>query len=239
MVGDDAHSARVGLQSTLVGRVADRSAGGIGLEAIRVLEQMMRMARGRGAGVPSGDGLDLVNDDAQRVNVVVVRDALQHRAHALQAGARVDGGVRQREQVARCQHVSGCDIARQRVLNEHEVPQLDATLVLGRIGDGRRGDRRVLDVVDLAALADGRATRQRHLPQVVLVRAPIRRHVMVAMPDRRRLVVGMVHRHHESLSRQLQLARQEAPRVLDGVGLPVRRAESKVTEHLEERMVSR
>jgi len=58
----------------------------------------------------------------EEIDVVVVRDALQHRRNALEARAGIHGRLRQRRELA---------VRRAIELHEHEIPDLDPAIAVG------------------------------------------------------------------------------------------------------------
>ncbi len=175
--------------------------------------------------------LDARQDPGEEVRVEVVVHSLEDRREALEPGARVHRGPRQRRHLSR-------GVALE--LHEDEVPDLER--VVARAVDevrGVAGKIRAPVVVQLRARAAG--ARLPHRPEVVLLaEAQDARGRQVALPELRRLVVLGVHGGPEPLGRDavaLVAVRDELPGEPDGVGLEVV-AEREVAEHLEERLVA-
>ena len=191
---------------------------------------------GGGASVaPARELLHAGDDAAQQVAVVVGGNALQQRRHPLETHAGVDVLRGQLGELPRLVPV---------VLDEDQVPDLDEARAAGvhaaavcRVGAVVAGVGTAIDV-DLRA----RPARARlaHLPEVLGVEAQHPRSVDVGhlRPQRRRLVVGRVHRRPERGLRELPDAGQELPRPRDRLALVIV-AERPVTEHLEEGVVVR
>ncbi len=177
-----------------------------------------------------------VDDVGEEVGEVVRLHPLQHGGEALQPHPRVDGGRRERVEVAVRVAV---------VLHEDEVPDLQELSLLAQLLEllpGHLGAALALGAqveVDLAARAAGAGVG--HLPEVVLVAQPedaLRLHPGDLQPQLLGLVVGVVHRHPQPLLRDAVLLRQQLPREADGVALEVV-AEREVAEHLEKGVVPR
>ena len=170
------------------------------------------------------------------IRVVVRQRPLLDGGDALEAHARVDGGLRQR-----LERAVGLAVE----LHEHVVPDLDEPVAVARGAEAHRsgaGQIVAAEVVDLRAAA-ARA-RLAHRPEVVaraqLVDAVGRHEVL---PPRIRLVVArdarlaLEDRREQSVRRELPFLRQQFPGVGDRVLLEVV-AEGEVPEHLEERVVA-
>ena len=173
------------------------------------------------------------DDAAQEVAIVVGGHALQHRGDALEAHPGVDVLRGQLGELPRLVAV---------VLDEHQVPDLDEAgaahvhaAAVRRVGAAVTRVRPAVDV-DLGARAA--RTGLAHLPEVLGVEAQHARAVDVRhlAPQRRRLVVGRVHRRPERGLRELPDAGQELPRPENRLALVVV-AERPVAEHLEERVM--
>jgi hypothetical protein len=199
-----------------------------------------------------GAGADVIRDDAQRrggavaasrdvrrrgdqpleeIDVVVAVHALHDGGDALEAHAGVDGRLRQRRQLP---------VRRAVVLHEDEVPDLDVAVAI-LVRRARRPARHLGAVVveDLRTRAAG--TSVAHRPEVVLRTAAgdaLRIDADLLAPDAGGLLVVLVHRHPQPLAREHELARDQLPRVGDGLALEIV-AEAEVAEHLEEGVVAR
>jgi hypothetical protein len=163
--------------------------------------------------------------------------ALQHRRNALEAHARIYGGLGKGMQHALLIAVE---------LHEHEIPDFDVAVAVG-VGRARRTafDARAMVIEDLAARPAGAGVG--HLPEVV-------RLVLLALvadaydtvcgqtdhlrPQRVGFVVGVVHRGPQAARIQLVDLGQQLPGELDRVLLEVV-AEREVAEHLEKGVMSR
>ncbi len=161
---------------------------------------------------------------AEDVDVPDRVDPLEHREVALQTGAGVHAGRRQRDQAAVRLGVE---------LHEHEIPDLDETV----LADGWAAvgpELRTEVPEDLRARSAGPGVG--HAPEVVLTEAldPVARHADRLAPDRLGLVVGLVHRDPEAIRVHAEDLGVELPCERDRLGLPVV-AEAEVAEHLEER----
>ena len=169
-------------------------------------------------------------DRHEQVRLVVAAKAREHLRHALEAGARVDGRLRQRRE-----HATRVAIE----LHEHEVPELEeAARAAGRVVvvETRHGPAIEVDLRARAA-RPGVA----HLPEVLARPEPVdlvRRDPDLALPDLRCLLVLVKHRDNELGRIDLPALRDQLPGELDRLALEVI-AEREVPEHLEEGVVAR
>ena len=223
-----AHDAAQHVAAALVRRrhpVGDEEGRGpqvVGDDAVghRVLAVGGR-ARGLGRGQDEG---------AQKVGVIVVVLALEHRGDALEPHAGVDRGARQVDAPL------GRDLLE---LHEHQVPDLDvAVAVLVGAAGRAAGELGSVVVEDLGAGA-ARAGLA-HGPEVGRGRdaddARLREPRDLA-PQREGVVVVVIDRDPEALGREAELPRHQVPGQLDGQVLEVV-AEREVAQHLEEGVVA-
>src|SRR5262245_12885133 len=184
---------------------------------------------GIGAARHPRDLLRALEDREEEVRVVDPAHALEHRRHALESGAGVDAGARERRHRPDRGAVE---------LHEDEVPDLEpAARLVRRVEAGAAARARV--EVDLGAGPAG--PRVPHLPEVVgLVEArdALGGETHLLAPDARGLVVLAEDGHAERLRRDAEALRHELPGPRDGVLLEVV-AEGEVAEHLEEGEVAR
>ena len=200
-------------------------------------EHAVGLARRLALGVADGGlGLDPVHDDPEAVGVVVRGDALDDAGGALEPHPGVDVLCGQRDEL-----VPGPQVE----LHEDEVVELVEAVAVAGLAAG------LAAAVLLAAVEeDLRAGAARAglggLPEVVVAEPhdPLGRHsdalpgldrdgVLVEAEERVPLVDG----HPEPLGIELQVLRDELPRVVDGLVLEVV-AEREVAHHLEEGVVA-
>ena len=220
----------------VVGHDAHRHADAL-VVGVRLVVVVVRLQAGR-----LGDGRQ---DGREEVRVVVGRLALEHRADALEAHARVDVLVRQRRQ-HRLLAVLG------RVeLDEHQVPDLhDPRVVLvDELLAGRDGPLVVVAQVDVDLRARPARPGLAHHPEVVLRRLvedvgrvdggllgpEVGR--LGVRPEAERLV-ALVDGDVEAVGVEAPAVDEQLPGPGDGLALEVV-PEAPVAEHLEERMVVR
>ena len=142
---------------------------------------------------------------AHQVGVVIVVLALQQRADPLQPHAGVDR--------LHLQRVHGA-ISELFILHEHVVPDLDEAVAI-LIGAARRAAPDMVAVVieDLGAGAAGAGGP--HPPEIVIAGNPDdpafgqTRHLL---PDRRRLVIGVIDRDQQLVLVQAKIAWSAIPR---------------------------
>ena len=182
-------------------------------------------------GLGAGQLLAGVDQRPERVGVVIVVDALQHRGDALEAHAGVDALLRQ----------LGDDLARRLlVLHEDEVPDLDeAVAVLVRAARRAARDMLAMVVEDLRA-GPARAVVA-HRPEIVLGRDADDAAFGQAgdlLPQVEGLVVGVIDGRGQPVGAEPPLLRQQVPRELDRAILEII-AEREIPEHFEEGVVAR
>src|SRR5262249_5899648 len=147
--------------------------------------------------------------------VEVVVFALHDSRDALETGAGVDRGSRQRRQRA---------IRRLVELHEHQVPDLEKTALLREALEFQLRDHLIGAIKAVALpfeididLAGGPAgTGVAHLPEVVLVTQainPMVRQTRDLAPERARLLIAVMHRDSQAL-------RRNAEPILSGYKLP-------------------
>ena len=132
-------------------------------------------------------------------------------------------------------------------LHEHEVPDLEPAVAVG-IRRARRSARNVRAVVVENLAARTARSGFAHLPEVVGAAArlvadahdTVRGQADLLVPDVERLLIRVVHGHHQALRIDSQpiLAGDEVPGEANRVTLEVV-AEAEVAQHLEERVVAR
>ena len=182
-------------------------------------------------GVAVGRMRRRLDQRAHQVGVVVVVLALQERADPFQPHARVDRRVRQRLHRAVLELLE---------LHEDEVPDLDEAIAVLVRAAGRAAPDAVAVVVEDFGAGAARAGRT-HPPEVVIARDAD--DAVVAkprdlLPDRRRLVVGVIDGDQQLVFGDAEVPGQQLPRVGDRLFLEVV-AEAEVAQHLEERVVPR
>ena len=182
-------------------------------------------------GLGAGQAFRGRDQRAERVGVIVVVLALQHRRHALDAHAGID---------ARARQVRAGAIGRLLELHEHQVPDLDEPVtILVRRSRGAAEDVVAVVVEDFGARPAG--TGIAHRPEIVRGRnaddAVIRK-ACDLLPQAERLVVGVIDCDEQLVLGQAPLARQQGPGVGDRLFLEVI-PEREIAEHLEERVVAR
>ena len=167
----------------------------------------------------------------ERVRVVIVVDALQHRRDALQPHAGVD---------RRPGQLTDLDVILLQILHEDEVPDLDeAITVLLRAARRPAPDVIAMIVEDLAA-RPARPVRA-HRPEIVLGRDSddaAFREPGDLLPEVERLIVGVVDGGRQPVRVQPPFSSQQRPRMGDRLLLEII-AERKIAEHLEEGVVPR
>ena len=177
-----------------------------------------------------GDTLCLVDESRQDVRRVQRRTSLQDTQDPLQTcpGVHIP-----------CRQVGERSRLAAEVLGEHQVPDLDET-VLGQLV--RRSALGAVLRTEVEEDLRGRAARAglAHLPEVVLVEAldALARHTDTVGPDVLRLVVGDVARDPDPVPVDPEGLGDELPRPRDGFGLEVV-TEAEVAQHLEERQMPR
>ena len=187
----------------------------------------------------AGEFLQLADQAAEHVGVVVGGLALEHHAQALEAHAGVDVLGGQRLEVA---------VGLAVVLHEHEVPDLDDVVVVGvhEITAGNLRDFLVGTEVDVDLRAGTTGAGVAHLPEIVVLVAQqdmVRRHMLE--PGFLRLgveggaVVGRAFEHGRIELGLVDLVHlgEELPGPVDGLGLEIV-AEAPVAQHLEHRVVA-
>ena len=174
-----------------------------------------------------------VDDGADEVGLVIGELALQHGGDALESHAGIDGGARERRQLAG-------DVAI--VLHEDEIPDLDEAAAgvvrkLFVLAAGFRGfDAKV--VVDLGARTAGAGLA--HLPEVILLvqaEDAALRNARHLLPELLGFVVLAEDGDVEAVLGEAVVLGDEVPGELDGFGLEVV-AEGEVAEHFEKRVVA-
>ena len=168
----------------------------------------------------------------ERVGVVIVVDALQHRGDALEAHAGVDRS---------CFGSSRDDLARRLlILHEDEVPDLDeAVAVLVRAARRAAGDVVAMVVEDLRA-GPARAVVA-HRPEIVLGRDADDAALGQAgdlLPQVEGLVVGVIDGRGQPVGAEAPFLGQQVPGELDRAILEII-AEREIAEHFEEGVVAR
>ncbi|MCY1505940.1 hypothetical protein D9M68_401700 [compost metagenome] len=182
-------------------------------------------------GLDAGCFLGSCDQGAEKVDVVVVVLALQHRCQALEAHAGVDRRTRQ---------VDPLFLGDLLVLHEDEVPDLDetVTVLVGRAGRSTP-DMVAMVVEDFRAWAAGPGIA--HGPEVVARRNADDAVVGEAgdlLPEIEGFVVGVVDRDQQALGVEAVFPSDQVPGKLDGVLLEVI-AKGEVAEHFEEGVVAR
>ncbi len=231
-----AQQAAADVAAALVSRrdpVGDQERDG----AAVVGEHAVGLARRLALGVADGGlGLDPVHDDPEAVGVVVRRDALDDAGGALEPHPGVDVLRRQRDEL-----VSGAQVE----LHEDEVVELVEAVAVARPAAGLAAAVLLAAVEEDLGAGAARAGLG-GLPEVVVAEADdaLRRHsdalpgldrdgVLVEAEERVPLVDG----HPEPLGIELQVLRDELPRIVDRLVLEVV-AEREVAHHLEEGVVA-
>ena len=182
-------------------------------------------------GVAVGRMRRRLDQRAHQVGVVVVVLALQERADPFQPHAGVDRRVRQRLHRAVLELLE---------LHEDEVPDLDEAIAVLVRAAGRAAPDAVAVVVEDFGAGAARAGRA-HPPEVVVGRDaddPVVAKPCDLLPDRRRLVIGVVDGDQQLVFGDAKVLGQQLPRVGDRLFLEVV-AEAEVAQHLEERVVPR
>ena len=166
-----------------------------------------------------------------QIGVVIVVLALEQRADPLQPHAGVD---RLHVEFA---HRTVLELL---VLHEDEVPDLDEAVAVLL----RAARRAAPDVVAVVVEDLGRGTAgagRTHLPEIVEGRDPddlVVGQPRDLLPDRRRLVVGVVDGDQKLVLRDAEILRQQLPGIGDRLLLEVV-AEGEVAEHLEKGVMAR
>ena len=164
---------------------------------------------------------------AEKIDIVIVGDALQDGGDALQPHAGVDGGLGQ---------VETGFLVHLLELHEDQVPEFqEAVAILVGAAVRAARDRRTLVVEDFRAEAAG--TGGAHGPEIALMAddSAVRKPGDL-LPELTRLLVGVVDRDQQLVRRQAHHLGNEIPGVEDGLFLEVI-AEGEVAQHLEERVV--
>ena len=232
-----AHDPAQHVAAPLVGgrdAVGDEEGGGarvIGDHAhgdVRLLLEAVALARAP---------LDVSDEGAEEVGVVVGALALHHRRDPLEPHARVDGRFRQRSHPAARVAVE---------LHEDQVPDLEpAVAIAGGPETASSGlllrARQMVALVEVDLRARPARTRVSHRPEIVLLaqaQDAVVTHARDLLPEGEGVVVVDEHRGLEPVLGQPPLVRQELPAVGHRLRLEVI-AEGEVAQHLEEGVVAR
>ncbi len=182
----------------------------------------------RVAGRAVGRGLD---QRPHQVGVIIVVLALQQRADPFQPHAGVDRLHVQRP------HRAICELF---VLHEDVVPDLDEPVAI-LVGAARRAAPDMVAVVieDLGAGAAGAG--RTHAPEIVVGRDaddPVLGQACDLLPDRRRLVIGMIDGDQQAVLVQPEFLCQQVPGKGNRVILEIV-AKAEIPQHFKEGMVAR
>ena len=200
----------------------------IGNHAQRRMHQIRRAGFARGR----------FDQRLKQIDFVIGVHVLQHRRQPLQPHAGIDGRLRQRN------HRAIRDLAVE--LHKNEVPDFDKTIAVfaGRAGRSA-GNVCAVIVKNFAARATG--TGIAHHPEIigrefgtfVIANAndPLFRHANFVRPEVVGLVVVCIHRHQQTILRQLVNVGQQLPCKLDRIFLEII-AETEIAEHLKKRVVA-
>ena len=172
-----------------------------------------------------------VDQMAEQVGLEDALDALQDRGHALEPHARIDRGPRQGNLLARLRLVE---------LHEDQVPELEEAVAILL----RTAGRAAPDM--LAAVDEDFRTRAArpgiaHGPEIVAggdADDALVREAGDLLPQRGRLVVGVVDRDEQLVLRQAEILGNQLPGELDRDVLEIV-AEREIAEHLEEGEMAR
>src|SRR5262249_39732635 len=187
--------------------------------------------RARPLRLDAGQVLDMRDDRAEQIDLVIVVGPLQYRGDALQPHAGVDRRPRQVDARAAGQLLE---------LHEYQIPDLDEAVAFGIRRAGRAaGNVRPVVVEDFRARTAGPEIA--HLPEIV--GAGDADDLAVGqpgdlLPQIERDVVIDIDSDHQAVGRQAELLGDQIPGELDGAILEIV-AKGEVAEHLEEGVVAR
>ena len=172
-----------------------------------------------------------VDERTEKIDIVIVVHALQHRGNALQSHAGIDRRTRQRHALL-LRHLL--------VLHEDEVPDLDEPVAVFIRAAGRTARNAFAVIVEYLGARTARA-RVPHGPEIVAGRNaddPAIRQAGDLLPVMRRLVIGVIDRDQQPARIQPELPGDQVPGEFDRTLLEIV-AEREVAEHLEEGVMAR
>ena len=167
---------------------------------------------------------------AHQVGIVIVVLALQQCTDPFQSHARVDGLHIERPHGA---------VLELFVLHEHKVPDFDEPVAI-LVSRARRTAPDLVTVVIENLGARAARTGRAHAPEIVIggnADDPVVRDACDLLPDRGRLVIGMIDRDQQLVLVQAEIAGQQLPRKCDGLILEII-AETEIPKHFKERVMT-